>query len=306
MQEFVKRGFFMVMKITSRVVMIFLYCIMTCILHARESDERVKQRKIGNFAVTGTMQPGPSLGFGQNIINKCDALALVYPNWLLGPNKNFNEVLPYIVYGMRDDLSILLGFPTAVRFKSDGHRTSGSEDIIVQLEYAFYIRHMETVTNQMTLVASFLFPAGNDCINPPTGFGSPSFFLGVTAEHLATEWYYYTSYGALLTTKNDTNKAGNQFFYQAGFGKNIAYSPNRWILTWMVELNGWYEQKRKLNGIVDQNSGFNIIMIGPSLWFSTERLIIQGGVAPIVAQHLFGMQSRISAFASITIGWRFG
>jgi len=285
---------------------IFFVCIGTSlVLHARESDEGIQQLKVGNFAVHGTMQPGPLLGFGQNIIDQYNTLAIVYPNWLLGPHKSFTEVFPYIVYGLRDDLSILLGFPTAARFKADGFHSSGSEDIIVQLEYALYARHMETVTNQVTLVTAMFFPSGNDCKNPPTGFGSPSFFLGITAERLTTTWLFYTSYGALLTTKHDANKSGNQFFYQAGFGKNIAYSPHKWILTWMLEMNGWYEQKSKLNGIIEQNSGFNLIMVGPSLWFSTERFALQVGVAPIVTQHLFGKQPKNSVFTSFLIAWRF-
>ncbi|HLC07354.1 MAG TPA: hypothetical protein VJJ26_04145 [Candidatus Babeliales bacterium] len=284
---------------------LLLCAIVTCgALQAREADEE-PQVKVGNLAVPGTVQPGAFLGFGQNIITQYEALAVVYPSWFLGKNKSFAEILPYIVYGLRDDLSILLGFPTAIRYKDDGHHSSGSADLIIQLEYSPYSHHMPTVTNQISLVAALLLPTGSDCKNPPTGSGSPSFFLGVTALHLATEWYCYTSYGALLTMQHDNNKSGNQFFYQAGVGKNIAYSPDKWILMWMVELYGWYEQKNKINRIIDQNSGFNMVILGPSLWFSTDRLILQVGAAPVVSQHLFGTQLKNSVLVSCNIGCRF-
>lgn len=279
--------------------------IMSVMLIAREAEEE-PQLKIGNLAVPGTLQPGPLLGFGQNIITKNEALAVGFFDWFLGKNKSFTEAFPYFVYAPRDDFSIFLGFPTAIKFKEGGLSSSGSEDLVIQFEYAFYAHHLSTMTNQMTLVTAVYLPTGNERKHPPTGFGSPSFFVGVTAEHLATEWYCYTSYGALFTTEHDNFKAGNQFFYQAGFGKNIAYSPDKWMLMWMVEMYGWYEQKWKIDGIINQDSGFNLILVGPSIWFSTDRLFTQLGVAPVVSQHLFGKQPKNSVFIAFDIGYRFG
>lgn len=273
-------------------------------LHARESDED-KQVKIGNLAVAGTNQPGPLLSFGQYIITECEALGMAYPSWFSGKNKSFTDLLPYVVYGLREDMSITLAFPTALSFKQNGCHSSGSQDMYVQLEYAFYAKHHNAETNQLTLVTTVFLPSGNECKNPATGFGSPSIFLGVTASHLATEWYCFTSYGALFTTKYNHIKFGNQFFYQAGVGKNIAYRADKWLLMWMVEMYGWYAQKTKVNGVTDNNSGFNMVILGPSLWFSTNRLIIQFGVAPVVYQHLFGEQLKNSFSVLGGIGYRF-
>ena len=142
-------------------------------------------------------------------------------------------------------------------------------------------------------------------MNHPLDLDLPA-FLGFTANRLATEWYCFTSGGVLLTTQhNHGTKAGNQFIYQGGFGKNIAYASEKWIATWMIELNGLYAQKRRINGVIDQNSGSNLIMLGPSLWFSTPRLIFQAGIAPIIYQHLFGDQLKNSVFIAFNFGWTF-
>lgn len=271
-------------------------------LSAREADEPVEQDKVGNFAVPGSVQPGPLLGFGQNVITPYEMLVEIYPSWLLGKNKNFNEITPSIVYGIRDDLSILLGFPTAIRLKYDGQVSSGSEDLIIQLEYAPYSYHTETATKQITLVGSLYLPSGNECKDPATGFGSANFFLGFTAEYLSTDWTCYTSYGVWLTRSRSN---GNQFFYQAGVGKNIAYASDKWTLAWMLELSGCYEQRAKSHGVTNPNSGFNTIILGPSLWFSTERFMLQVGAAPVVYQHLFGQQLKDSVFIAVDIGCRF-
>jgi hypothetical protein len=274
-------------------------------IDARESDEHIEQLKVGNFAVPGSMQPGPLLGFGQNIIDQYNTLAFVYPNWLLGPHKKFAEVFPYVLYGLRDDLSILLGFPTAASFNAIGFHSSGSEDILVQLEYAAYAGHTETTTNQITLVGGMFFPSGDECKVPATGFGSLSYFLGFTALHLTPTWLCYTSSGILLTTNHDEIEPGNQVVYQAGFGRNVAYSVDKWVIAWMLEMNGWYTQRGRLHGIIEEDSGFNIIMVGPSIWFSTDRFILQAGVAPIIMQHFFGEQPKNSVFVSFNVGWRF-
>jgi hypothetical protein len=288
-------------------VIIFTILIACFDITTKESDDEVHQVKVGNFAVPGTMQPGPLLGFGQNIINQYDKLGVLYSLMNLGNNVNFTHIAPEILYGIRDDLSVLLAFPVAAKLKYDGHSSSGMADIVVQFEYAAYGNHKPTYTNQISLVGSVALPSGNECKNPAPGFGSPSFFLGFVAEHLATEWYAYTSYGGLITTHNGTGiKPGNQFIYQAGFGKNIAYRPDCWICMWMVELSGNYQKKTKVNGCVDNNTGSHSILVGPALWFSTNRFILEAGAAPFVYQNLFGCgQLRSSCFISVYTAFRF-
>lgn len=279
---------------------------MICVTIVARENEIVEQVKVGNLAVDGTMQPVPFIGFGENIISKYDMLGNVFPSWLFGKEQKFVDIFPYILYGIRDDLSVILGFPTAVSYKQGDHHSSGSSDLVVQLEYAFHETQTKVATNELTVVASVFLPTGNECKIPPTGLGSPSFFLGVTASHLATEWYCYTSYGVSLRTQRDDNtKIGKRFIYEAGFGKNIAYSPDKWMLMWMVEIVGIYDQKSKINGITDENSGSNQILIGPSLWFSSQRFLIQGGIAPVVSQHFFGVQPKSSFFAGFSASYRF-
>ncbi len=213
---------------------LFFLCVITVVgsLYSRESDKHeVGQMKIGNLALPGSQQPGPLVGFGQNIVDRYDLQMFVFVGFLKGHRKNFTEVGPSIVYGIRDNLSLFIELPIAASFTLNGQHSSGQEDLLIQLEYAFYTYETETCTDELTLVTSFSLPSGNDCKEPETGFGSPSFFLGATASHLATDWYYYVSPGVLLTTKYGNNtKSGNQFFYQAGFGRNIAYCPDKWIL----------------------------------------------------------------------------
>jgi hypothetical protein len=287
---------------------LFLCALVACAtMHSKESDDEVKQVKVGNFAVDGTMQPGPALGFGQNIIDKGDTLGILYPATILGKGLNLTEITAEIIYGVRDDLSILVAFPTALYFKLDGCRSAGSIDTIVQLEYVPYSQHKPTYTHQVSVVGAMYFPTGDECKIPATGFGSPSFFLGVVAAHYEPYWLGYMSFGAFLPTKNmEGVRAGNSLYYQFGYGRNIAYSPEKWTLMWMLELSGTYTQRSRVNGIVEKISGSNIVSVGPALWFSTQRFFLQIGVDPVVSQHLFGQQEgKTSVLISLYTGIRF-
>ncbi len=272
-----------------------------------EDDENIKQLEIGNFALPGSQRMGPLLGFGQNIVDKGIVFGILEGDFTLGKkHKNFSTIIPYVIYGIRDDLSLTVEFPVAAQYKENGHSSAGISDIFAQLEYAFYHKSKERSAAYATLVGALWFPTGSVKKDPHTGFGSPSFFLGITASRMATDWYCYTSYGAFLTTKHGNhNKIGNHFYYQAGVGKNITYATGKWLFSWLLEMNGIYEQKGKAHGIIDNNSGGNTIYLGPTLWFSTQNLVVEAGVAPVVYQHHNGEQSKTSMFISFALGWNF-
>lgn len=281
-----------------------IYLIIFSVLFARESDNE-EQLKIGNFAVEGTMQVFPFLGFGENIIEQGDALIGVFPTWLVGEKQRFAEIIPSLLYGVRDDFSILWGFPTALSYKEEEHHSSGSADLFVQFEYAFYAKQKKTWTDELTIVASVFLPSGNECKVPATGLGSPNFFLGLTASHLSVEWYFYISGGGFFAPRYNNNKNGNRFIYEFGFGKNIAYNPDKWTMMWLVEFAGTYAQKSSFNGVFDNNTGFNRIFFGPSIFLSTQRIILQAGIAPVIFQHLFGEQLKTSFFTGISLSYKF-
>lgn len=270
------------------------------------TNEEIVQIREGNLALPSSQQPGTLFGFGQNVVDKHDIQAFAYPFSQFGKHENFTDVIPLALYGIRNDLSILLEFPIAAHLSSDGHKSADFADFVIQLEYAPYIKETATKTDEISIVGSIIVPTGNDRKTPSTGYGSPSFFLGLTANHESAKWYCFMSYGAFLTTSHHNNtKAGNHFLYQGGFGRNIAYSSNRWILTAMLEFNGVYTQKSKSLGIIDNNSGGNIFMVGPSLWFSTQRFLLQIGVMPVVSQHHFGSQLKSSFLFGGGMGWKF-
>ena len=155
----------------------------------------------------------------------------------IGRKKTTIDLIPSVLFGITKDWSIFFNFPFTPLIRDGSHESSGLEDFFIQLEYAFYNKTTSTYADQATIVGNITFPTGSIKKNPPTGFGSPSLFLGGTYYHVLVDWFLFTSHGAVLTTSENGTKFGDQFLYQFGLGRNIP-SPSGWIYAWMVEIDG--------------------------------------------------------------------
>lgn len=90
--------------------------------------------------------------------------------------------------------------------------------------------------------------------------------MGATYDRTWVDWLAFTTAGSLLTTANQRTKFGDQFLYQFGIGKNIP-SPPGCIYARILEVDGQYYRKNCINGVLDRNSGRNVIFVTPSFCF---------------------------------------
>lgn len=276
--------------------------------HDPEKRKEIKKEEpppIGNFALPTSQQPGPLLSFGEKMLDENQAQLFLFADNFSGVRSHTVDIIPSILYGIQDNLSVFFNVPIAASFKSDKNRSSGLEDTFLQLEYAFYTKKTFEHVDQATLVANVTFPTGSTKKQPPTGFGSSSFFLGTTFNRMYTDWFMFTSPGVVLTTSHDSTKFGNEFLYQAGFGRNILSIDSEWIFAWMIEADGQYTEKDKIKGITDPNSGGNIVYVTPSLWISSKKIVAQLGFGLPATQHLFGNQKRNNYLLVANLGWTF-
>lgn len=260
--------------------------------------------KIGNFALPVAQQPTPLLSFGQKVIGKNVTQVFLFSDDFVGVRKHFVDIIPELVYGITENSSIFIGAPIAASYRTDKDRSSGFEDALAQFEYAFYNKSTSKYIDQATIVAGITVPTGSAEKQPPTGVGSPSFFLGGTFNRFYPDWFVFTSDGAMLTTSHNGTKFGNTYLYQFGFGRNI-FGSDREIVAWLVEINGYYTEKNRIKGVIDPNSGGNVVYVTPSLFIATKHAIIQFGAGVPVTQNLFGVQGRDKYLLVTNFGWTF-
>jgi hypothetical protein len=244
---------------------------------------------VGNFALPISQQVGPLVGFGQNILGKGQVITYLFADAFIGNDSYEVDVIPSVVYGIRDDLSLFLQVPVSPGIKEGKDHSAGFEDMSLQLEYVFVNTANSSSTIQATLVGNVAFPTGSSSKNPPTGFGSTSFFLGSTFCYTTQNWVVFTSPGAILTTSSGGTQFGDAVLYQFGLARNIP-SPSGWVFAWMVEFDGQYTWKNTIHGKTDPNSGGNVVYLTPSIWMSSKMFILQFGAGYPIVQHLFGDQ----------------
>lgn len=274
--------------------------------YGEENDDQEKEDppKIGNFALQTSQQPAALFGFGGNIISEDEIQFFFFADEFRGKNRIVIDLIPSVLFGITDNLSIFFNFPFTPIMQDGDFTSSGLEDFFVQGEYAFYNKSTTTYVDQATIVANITVPTGSSKKNPPTGFGSPSLFLGATYYRTWVDWFVFTGPGAILTSSNHGTKFGDQFLYQFGLGRNIP-SPKGWIYAWMVEVDGQYNKKSRIDGIIENNSGGNAIYVTPSGWVSSKEVLFQFGVSLPVNQNLFGKQRKIDYAINLNFAWSF-
>lgn len=272
--------------------------LLLSVLHAEEKEE---PPKCGNFSLPTSQQPSALVSFGQNIVDQGVVCLFWYIDGYYGKHGYLNDIFPGILWGIRDDLSLFINFPFSPGNKEFHHHSAGLEDFSAQLEWAFYSKSTCCSFTQATLVANVTAPTGSATKNPPTGFGSPGFFFGTTLNYSTVTWEVFTSYGYTLTTQRHRTKIGNSFLYEIGLERYLP-SPCGWTFAVLLELDGVYSWKDKIKGKIDRSSGGNVIYLTPSLWFSSERTIIQIGVGYPIVQHLIGKQAKKFVSYDINIG----
>jgi hypothetical protein len=261
--------------------------------------------KTGNFAVRVSQQPAPFIAFGENIIDKNQLQIYMFGDYFHGPGQHLAEALPYLVYGLTDNSSLLLSLPVALTSTQGNASSQGLEDATIQYEVGIYSKATTSYEDQATLVAAVNLPTGSGTSNPPTGTGASGFFLGTTFNRTYNDWLLFASPGALINTSHNSLRYGNQYYYQAGAGRNIAYSPSKWTLSWMIEADGQFNAKNKYSGINDPNSGSNVVYITPSLFYARHNLILQAGFGVPCVQQLNGEQTLNNYFVAANVGWTF-
>jgi hypothetical protein len=260
---------------------------------------------IGNFSLPSSQQPHPLFSFGQNIVNKGLAQFFLTPSYLHVVQEQYLTYAAQFVYGLSDSSAVLLKIPFAANYRDESNHSSGISDISFLVEHAFFNSSNLHYTEQATIVAEITAPTGSYHKEPPTGYGSPSYFIGGTYNQMFIDWYWFVSPGLTWISPKENIHLGTQYLYQFGIGRNIKSEKNQYILFGLVEFDGEFVERDKIMGHYDPDSGGNIVLVTPSISFATEKLIIQLGVSLPLIQQLNGDQNKINYDMVMQLTWTF-
>lgn len=259
--------------------------------------------KIGNFALPESQQPGPFYSFGQNIIGKGEKQFYIMPGYLEITNGYSLSTTPECIYGFTDDFSVLVDTVISLNQRHGNATSNGLSDTLFQFEYAFYNKEQNYYSDTATVLAGLQLPTGSFKKDPPTGSGVTSLFLGATYNRTWYEWMFFTSTGSFIPLNRQTQNSGAQYLLQFGLGKNILSQTDKYILLGLCEIDAEHADRGVIRNAVNLNSNGNLVNLVPSLYFATEQLILQFGVALPIYQQWNGNQPNYNYFFSLFLGW---
>lgn len=241
--------------------------------------------KRGNLLLKESQQPSPLFSFGQTIINKGDFLLAQYLFRVRGQiptcdDLKFMQTTSALLYGVSDKCSFAMALPVAIQFDQGPVSNTGVDDLTIQLEYALLSTDHTRGSGQITVVGQLIVPAGK----PEIGFGSTAAFLGLTFSYMADQEYLFTNYGATFHSHAGDLKLGTEFFYEFGIGYNFG-NPFGGILTGIFEIDGIYRRRNRLACVVQENTGNHVLYMGPTLFFSLEKVQVIAGIQIPATQH---------------------
>jgi hypothetical protein len=276
----------------------------------KKTEEKKKEPesnliKVGNLAFPQSQQPTPLISFGQNLLDESQVQWQGLLSYAKGRHEYFIEGSNSLIYAFKDDISLFLSMPNAIRLRQDDKRSVGPEDLVIQFEYAPYTKEFYTYYDQLSFVAFLTIPTGSIRKDPPTGAGANTYFFGGVYSVMGINWFYFVSYGYLYNGTSHRSSIGNQFLYQYGVGRRI-FNTSEWLFDWILEFDGTLSGRDKMDGSFDPNTGGNIIYVTPSLFLaSNKHIVLQLGIGFPVVQQLNGNQHSQEYLAQTKISWTF-
>lgn len=182
---------------------------------------------------------------------------------------------------------------TKVNFKANG---LGKIELLSKVrifrQYAIQKR------NQIVLINGILLPTANRSLTgvdrkPIIGNHSLDFLTGIAGAFETLKFYHFASLTYRFNTSADQIQEGNQLSYSYAFGcrpKKPMLNKQDWVF--LIDVDGIWLEKDRVDGKKVINSGSNTIFIGPSFFSSRDNVMVKGAVQFPILQHFNGIQEK--------------
>lgn len=153
----------------------------------------------------------------------------------------------------------------------------GLGDFYMQANYLLYKDKAEDHRYRIIATNGIYFPTSTVTERTFFTYNVPRFFFGITQDAMTHDWFLYSDFGTIITTKKHKRKFGNIVLFNTGGGKIVCFEHERYF-TLFLELSDFYFRPDRVQGVQDLTTGGNILLLGPTVRFETKHLLFQGGV----------------------------
>jgi len=210
-----------------------------------------------------------------------------------------NEYAVAVNYGITSDWTVGIEAPYS-DLNSPGASVSGRGDIGLSTKYRFWRNDQLGVQESAAAsLATVLDTAGDDQV----GNNATDVIAGLTYGYEGRKWYRWT---ALRYRRNGEGDAGFERGDKVLFDLvgGIRFSPTTYLepdWVWMLELNGEYTQRARMNGASVADSGGSEWFISPGLMWTYRNVAVKTGVQLPIIHDLNGAQQNTDYRATLEL-----
>ncbi|HZD51526.1 MAG TPA: transporter [Woeseiaceae bacterium] len=192
-------------------------------------------------------------------------------------------------YGITRDWTVGIEVPF-LDVTEAGQASSGRGDIVLGTKYRFWRRDTLGVQQSAALMAA-LAPDGTGD-DEVSSNGATDATLGLSYGYEGRKWYRWAA--ATYRANGETDAGldrGDKLLIDLVGGirfRPTGYLEPDWV--WMLELNGEYTSRAKLNGVELADTGGDLLFASPGLMWTYRNFAIKAGVQFPVAKNLNGSQ----------------
>lgn len=203
------------------------------------------------------------------------------------------ESLLNLAYGITGDWSAGVELPY-VEKETATASARGQGDIQLFTKYRFWRHDTPGAQETAALLLKVNLDTAKENTTPALGGGATDTILGLAYGYESRKWYRWA---AARYRSNGTNNAGfkrgDKLFVDLAGG--IRFKPTGYLepdTVWMLELNGEYGARSKLNGVEQVNTGGTEWFLSPGLMWTYRNYAIKAGAQALIASDLNGVQNK--------------
>jgi len=174
-------------------------------------------------------------------------------------------------FGITQDLTVRLDATT-----SRNNATYGIQEITIKTKFALWRDFSPGVLKRLTLIAAIKLPTANV---PSAPDNVTAYTIGLANGYESRRWYYFSDISYTYLQAKWGNQAGGSLKYNLVGGirpvKSDYLKPDLVVL---IELNGEFSGKSRLNNVKIQSSGGNTLAVAPGFLFSYRNIMLKGGI----------------------------
>ncbi len=208
----------------------------------------------------------------------------------------------YLNYGLSRTLGCTFTIPFYIKYTENNRILRGLADLQFILQWHAY----RTEDHMLLFKGGTTFPTGNKEGAPFLGTGSFNPIAYLTAIHSSEKLFASFVFGGIFTTTRKHFKAGSYLDYHLDIGPKFPISANRKEQIYIFAvLQGYHYFPNQYRGRQIQNTGGDLILVGPSLNYDGYWQGAQLNFLLPICDRRYGIQPSTNFFVSFWLGWSF-